>query len=139
MKRSSAVLLSDHHVGGLDDDKDRVTDPERQVIDRGQADGRRHRLAADINDDLSHHGTTNDLRDLSLELVSGAELHCLVLPCGRRAETRSPACSCCVTLHHQLFGSGALLSSQVLTQGEELTRRKLPVYEEKPTVPKGTI
>ena len=79
-------LLSDHRVGGLDDDDNRVANLECQAIDRGQTDGRRHRLAAaDINYHLSRHSTTDNLLDRSLELISRAEFHYPVPPNERHA------------------------------------------------------
>jgi hypothetical protein len=68
-------LLADHDVCSFDNGDHRISNFQRQSVDRCKGDGRCHHLTTNIHYDLTIDRATNDVRNLALELVSRADFH----------------------------------------------------------------
>src|SRR5260370_3372867 len=69
------VLLADQDLSCLDEHGDLVTNFELQALDRTVGNRRHHLARLDLDLDLGHHRAGLHANDLTLELISGADLH----------------------------------------------------------------
>src|ERR1700694_5449109 len=68
-------LLPDHHLGGLDDDRDPVTRLDAESLERPVATSVHHAASLDLDLDLAHDGARLDASALAFELIACAEFH----------------------------------------------------------------
>src|SRR5260221_3230573 len=73
--RSSPSLLPDHHLGGLDDDHDRIADLQLEALCRTTRNGGHHLVSGDLHHNLRHDPSERDRLDDPRELIARTQFH----------------------------------------------------------------